>query len=76
VIGKLLARRGILSKREQDIRVREQELLQRLSTALERFGADVAPDDLRRFQEAREQLSGLFRGVQFGKVELHQRAAG
>ena len=60
MIGKLLARRGILSKREQDIRVREQELLQRLATALERFGADVAPDDLRRFQEAREQLSGLF----------------
>jgi small GTP-binding protein len=60
VIGKLLARRGILSKREQEIRVREQELLQRLATALERFGSDVAPDDLRRFQEAREQLSGLF----------------
>jgi small GTP-binding protein len=60
VIGKLLARRGILSKREQEIRVREQELLQRLATALERFGSDVAPDDLRRFAEAREQLSGLF----------------
>jgi len=60
VIGKLLARRGILSKREQEIRVREQELLQRLATALERFGSDVAADDLRRFQEAREQLSGLF----------------
>jgi ribosome biogenesis GTPase A len=60
VIGKLLARRGILSKREQEIRVREQELLQRLATALERFGTDVSPDDLRRFHEAREQLSGLF----------------
>jgi len=60
VIGKLLARRGILSKREQEIRVREQELLQRLATALERFGSDVAADDLRRFQEARDQLSGLF----------------
>jgi small GTP-binding protein len=60
VIGKLLARRGILSKREQEIRVREQELLQRLATALERFGSDVAADDLRRFQEAREQLNGLF----------------
>ena len=43
MIGKLLARRGILSKREQEIRVREQELLQRLATALERFGSDVAP---------------------------------
>jgi len=60
VIGKLLARRGILSKREQEIRVREQELLQRLATAFERFGSDVAADDLRRFQEARDQLNGLF----------------
>ncbi|HEU4681733.1 MAG TPA: dynamin family protein [Gemmatimonadales bacterium] len=60
MIGKLLARRGILSRREQDIRARELELLQRLATALDRFGSDVAPDDLRRFQEAREQLSGLF----------------
>src|SRR5918999_1422816 len=60
VIGKLLARRGILSKREQEIRAREQELLERLATALERFGSDVAPDDLRRFNEAREQLTGLF----------------
>jgi small GTP-binding protein len=60
VIGKLLSRRGILSKREQEIRVREQELLERLSTALERFGSDVAADDLRRFEEAQAQLSGLF----------------
>jgi small GTP-binding protein len=60
VIGKLLARRGILSKREQEIRAREQELLGRLADALERFGADVAGEDLRRFQEAREQLTGLF----------------
>jgi small GTP-binding protein len=34
--------------------------LERLATALERFGSDVATDDLRRFQEAREQLTGLF----------------
>ena len=60
MIGKLLARRGILSKREQEIRVREQELLQRLATALERFGSDVAEEDLRHFQEARDQLNGLF----------------
>jgi small GTP-binding protein len=60
VIGKLLARRGVLSQREQEIRVREQELLERLATALERFGSDVAADDLRRFEEAREQLTGLF----------------
>ena len=56
VIGKLLARKGILSKREQELRAREQELLQRLASALERFGTDVAPDDLRRFQEAVEPL--------------------
>jgi small GTP-binding protein len=60
VIGKLLARRGILSKREQEIRAREQELLERLAAALERFGSDVADEDLRRFGEAREQLTGLF----------------
>src|SRR5215216_5826258 len=60
VIGKLLARRGILSRREQEIRAREQELLGRLATALERFGSDVANADLRRFQEARDQLTGLF----------------
>src|ERR687890_1749080 len=60
VIGRLLARKGILSRREQEIRAREQELLERLGVALERFGTDVAGDDLRRFQEAREQLTGLF----------------
>ena len=60
MIGRLLARKGILSKREQELRVREQELLQRLASALERFGSDVAADDLRRFHEAREQLTGLF----------------
>ncbi|HEY4647906.1 MAG TPA: dynamin family protein [Gemmatimonadales bacterium] len=60
MIGKLLARKGILSKKEQELRAREQELLERLATALERFGTDVASDDLRRFHEAREQLSGLF----------------
>lgn len=60
MIGKLLARRGVLSKREQEIRAREQELLERLASALERFGSDVADDDLRRFYEAREQLTGLF----------------
>ncbi len=60
MIGKLLARKGVLSKKEQELRAREQELLQRLATALERFGTDVSADDLRRFQEAREQLNGLF----------------
>jgi small GTP-binding protein len=60
VIGKLLRRRTFLSEREQDLRAREQELLDRLAGALDRFGPDAAPDDLRRFREAREQLSGLF----------------
>ena len=60
MIGKLLARRGVLSQKEQDLRAREQELLARLATALVRFGSDVSADDLRRFEEAREQLNGLF----------------
>jgi GTP-binding protein EngB required for normal cell division len=60
VIGRLLRRRSILSDREQELRAREGELLDRLAGALERFGADVAAADLQRFREAREQLSGLF----------------
>jgi small GTP-binding protein len=60
VIGRLLRRHGILSEREQDLRAREQELLDRLAGALERFGTDVAAEDLQRFREAREQLAGLF----------------
>jgi len=60
VIGRLLGRRPILSEREQDLRSREQELLERLATALARFGGDVEPEDLRRFREARDQLTGLF----------------
>src|SRR5438552_2952980 len=53
-------RKGVLSKREQELRAREQELLERLAVALGRFGSDVASDDLRRFEEARQQLDGLF----------------
>ena len=60
MIGRLLGRRAILSEREQDLRAREQELLDRLATALGRFGSDVDPDDLRRFRAARDQLTGLF----------------
>ncbi len=60
MIGRLLGRRAILSEREQDLRAREQELLDRLAVALGRFGSDVDADDLRRFHEAREQLAGLF----------------
>ncbi|MBA3258910.1 MAG: dynamin family protein [Gemmatimonadales bacterium] len=60
MIGRLLRRRSILSDREQELRAREGELLDRLAAALERFGTDVAATDLQRFREAREQLSGLF----------------
>ncbi|MBA3658724.1 MAG: dynamin family protein [Gemmatimonadales bacterium] len=60
MIGRLLGRRAILSEREADLRVREQELLERLAEALARFGTDVDADDLKRFHDAREQLTGLF----------------
>jgi small GTP-binding protein len=60
LIGRLTKRGGILSEREQELRVRQQDLLDRLSAALERFGPDVAAEDLRRLREAREQLVGLF----------------
>ena len=67
VIGNLLARKGIISKREQELRAREQELLERLAVALDRVGSDVAADDLRRFEEARAQLAGLFLVVVAGE---------
>ena len=60
MIGRLLRRRSFLSDREQDLRAREQELLDRLAHALEAFGPDVAAEDLQRFREARDQLAGLF----------------
>ena len=50
MIGRLLGRRPILSEREQDLRSREQELLERLAAALARFGGDVEADDRRRFR--------------------------
>jgi GTP-binding protein EngB required for normal cell division len=60
VLGRLLKRKRILGERESELRARERELLDRLSAALDRFGADVVPDDLRHFRQAREQLEGLF----------------
>ena len=60
MIGKLFRRRGILSDREQELRAREAELLERLDRALARFGADVDAADLQRFREVRDQLAGLF----------------
>jgi small GTP-binding protein len=59
-IGKLLGRRGILSEREQELRAREQELLERLGDALGAFQPDVDADDLRHFQQACAQLDQLF----------------
>jgi small GTP-binding protein len=59
-IASRLSRRGILSDREQELRAREQELLQRLGDALEAFQPDVSADDLRHFQQARAQLDQLF----------------
>src|SRR5690606_13137636 len=38
----------------------EQELLERVTVALERFGSDVEGDDLKRLREARDSLAGLF----------------
>jgi small GTP-binding protein len=60
VIGKLLRRNRILGDREAELRARERELLDRLGAALDRFGTDVDADDLRHFNQAREQLNGLF----------------
>jgi small GTP-binding protein len=60
VIGKLLRRSSILGEREAELRARERELLDRLAKALDRFGTDVDPDDRKHFEQAREQLSGLF----------------
>ncbi|HEX5385134.1 MAG TPA: dynamin family protein [Gemmatimonadales bacterium] len=60
MLGRLRGRRVILSEQEQEFRAREQELLDRLAAALERFGQDVTGDDLRRFREARDALAGFF----------------
>ena len=60
MIGNLLRRTGILSDTEADLRAREKEMLNRLSTALQRFGPDVSTEDLNRFREAQEQIEGFF----------------
>jgi len=58
--GKLFRRNRILGEREAELRARERELLDRLAAALQRFGPDLDPDDVRHFDQAREALSGLF----------------
>ena len=60
VLGRLRTRRRILSGKEAELRVREQELLDRLAAALERFGSDLDDGDRRRLDEARESLHGFF----------------
>jgi small GTP-binding protein len=60
MIGRLFARRGLLTQRESELRLREQELLDRLAQALDRLGADVDGEDRRRLRDAREALNGFF----------------
>ena len=48
MIGKILGRRPILSDRAQELRAREQELLERVGVALQRFGSDLQPEDLKQ----------------------------
>ncbi|HEV3051011.1 MAG TPA: dynamin family protein [Longimicrobium sp.] len=60
VIGKLLRRNRILGEREAELRARERELLDRLGNAFTRFGTDVDAEDIKHFNQAREQLNGLF----------------
>lgn len=60
MIGKMLGRKRILSDREQELRAREVELLDRVADALGRFGSDAAAEDVERLREARASLTGLF----------------
>jgi small GTP-binding protein len=59
VLGKLRGRGGILSRREQELRDRESELLERLDGALRPF-EDTGQDDLRHLEQTRAQLDQLF----------------
>lgn len=60
VLGKLRGRGGILSRREQELRDREAELLERLGAALRPFDDVTTGDDLRHLEQARSQLDQLF----------------
>ncbi|MGI9625522.1 MAG: dynamin family protein [Longimicrobiales bacterium] len=55
-----MKRKGILSKREQELRAQERDLLDRLSEALDRFRPDISDEDLGLLADSREQLAGLF----------------
>jgi small GTP-binding protein len=59
VLGKLRGRGGILSRREQELRDREIELLERLDRALRPF-EDTVGEDLQHLERARAQLDQLF----------------
>ncbi|MDX1578103.1 MAG: dynamin family protein, partial [Gemmatimonadota bacterium] len=60
MLKRWLGRRGVLSEREEELRARERDLLERTRSALDSFGSDVAAEDLARFREARAQLEQLF----------------
>lgn len=60
MLKRWLGRDGVLSRREEELRARERDLLDRTRHALDAFGVDVAPEDLARFREARAQLEQLF----------------
>ncbi|HEY1011878.1 MAG TPA: dynamin family protein [Herpetosiphonaceae bacterium] len=60
MVNRILKRRQILSEREAELRAEEQALLERLHTALDRFGADVTAADAQRLREATAQLAELF----------------
>jgi small GTP-binding protein len=60
MIESFLRRTGILSDKEAELRALEKELLNRLGTALARFGQDVSAEDLKRFHEAQQQIEAFF----------------
>lgn len=60
MIRGLLGRKSLLSQRQQELRARERELLDRLEAVLTRAETDAAVQDLRHLTAAREQLDQLF----------------
>ncbi len=56
----LLTRKRLLTERHQSLLDELRSLLERLTVALERFGSDVAPGDVRALQDARDHLDELF----------------
>jgi small GTP-binding protein len=56
----LLGRAPLLSDRQQELLEQERQLLQRLLTAIEQFGVDVAPSDVKALRDTLEHLDELF----------------